>query len=76
MADVMEGFYWVLFGVLAAVVAVLVITQANQSGGGLVPSDGQAAAAFRRLRNNYTFVYALMMGEVLGGLALHQAQQL
>jgi hypothetical protein len=56
----MEAFYWALFGVLALIVAGLVATQASSN---VVPTSGPLVAAFLKLRNNYVFVYALMMGE-------------
>lgn len=56
----MEEFYWVIFAVLAVIVAGLVLTQAQSN---VVPSSGPLVASFLRLRNSYVFVYALMMGE-------------
>ncbi|PNW71150.1 hypothetical protein CHLRE_16g695500v5 [Chlamydomonas reinhardtii] len=62
----MEQVYWVIFGALAFIVAGLVLTQAKE--GGLVSGAGSQLQAFFALRNNYVFVYALMMaGDWLQG---------
>lgn len=64
--DTMELFmYWSIFGVLSTIVAGLIYTQHNS--GSIVPASGSAVAGFLRLRNNYVFVYALMMGEAGAG---------
>mmetsp|Transcript_11407 Transcript_11407/g.24520 ORF Transcript_11407/g.24520 Transcript_11407/m.24520 type:complete len:468 (+) Transcript_11407:55-1458(+) len=62
----MESFYWIVFSVLAVVVGGLLLSQAST--GSLVPSSGPNVQQFLRLRNNYVFVYALMMaGDWLQG---------
>lgn len=62
----METFYTVVFGILAVLTLGLVLTQSSE--GSLVPAGGANVAAFVKLRNNYVFVYALMMaGDWLQG---------
>ncbi|KAG2485482.1 hypothetical protein HYH03_015756 [Edaphochlamys debaryana] len=63
----MENFYWIVFGTLAAVVGGLLLSQTKA--GGIVASSGSTQLqAFYALRNNYCFVYALMMaGDWLQG---------
>jgi len=56
----MDALYWVFFSVLAAVVAVLLLAQLGT--GTIVPNNGPLVAAFTKLRNNYIFVYMMMMG--------------
>ncbi|KXZ48039.1 hypothetical protein GPECTOR_31g403 [Gonium pectorale] len=62
----MEQVYWIIFGVLAVIVAGIVLTTAKD--GGVVSGSGPQLSAFLSLRNNYVFVYALMMaGDWLQG---------
>ncbi|GIL74576.1 hypothetical protein Vretimale_2257 [Volvox reticuliferus] len=62
----MEFFYWFIFGALAFLVAGLVFTQTKE--GGIVSGNTAHLQAFFSLRNNYVFVYALMMaGDWLQG---------
>ena len=56
----MESFYYAVFAVLAILVAGLLFTQREQ--GSIVPSSGANVSTFLKLRNNYLFVYAMMMG--------------
>lgn len=52
----MEPFYTVVFGVLAAVAAVLELTKSKDS------AADTSSKEFTRFKNNYVLVYALMMG--------------
>lgn len=52
----MDPFYWLVFGV--AISAAAVLEWGNRSGGSKKPWD----ADFRRFKNNYLLVFALMMG--------------
>ena len=54
----MVSFYNALFGVLALITGGLLLTQASDRS-----TAASGSPAFRALRNNYVFVYALMMGE-------------
>ncbi|EFJ49984.1 hypothetical protein VOLCADRAFT_58801 [Volvox carteri f. nagariensis] len=59
----MESVYWFIFGLLAVIVAGMLLTQ-----GGIVSGNASQLQAFFSLRNNYVFVYALMMaGDWLQG---------
>jgi hypothetical protein len=61
----MEGFYGVLFALLSAVCLVLEWPRGLPGGGGGKPASAAYAAkpaAFTAFRNNYLFVYSLMMG--------------
>lgn len=55
----MLPFYILLLVVLSACAGLILLSQANQS---VVPASGPFVSAFVKLRNNYVFVYALMMG--------------
>ena len=55
----MEPFYTVVFGVLAAVAAVLELTKSKES------AADTSSKEFSRFKNNYVLVYALMMGAPL-----------
>lgn len=62
----MELFYYVVFGVLAVLVAGLVLSQGT--GSGVAPTSGPLVAQFRKLRFSYVLVYSLMMaGDWLQG---------
>eukprot|EP00798_Chlamydomonas_sp_ICE-L_P030094 gene30094-35059_t len=62
----MESFYSVLFSILAVAVAGLVWSQSTSAS--IVPKTGTNVTSFVKLRNNYVFVYALMMaGDWLQG---------
>ena len=56
----MEPFYTGLFGALASVTLVILLSQ--RSDGSIVPKTGEKVSAFVALRNNYVLVYAMMMG--------------
>lgn len=51
----MELFYYMVFGVLAAVVAVLEFSKNNKD-------RINTSSAFNSFKNNYVLVYSLMMG--------------
>eukprot|EP00798_Chlamydomonas_sp_ICE-L_P011227 gene11227-18856_t len=62
----MEPFYTALFGALASVTLVILLSQ--RSDGSIVPKTGEKVSAFVALRNNYVLVYAMMMaGDWLQG---------
>lgn len=52
----MEGFYWLLFGGLAAVVAALELSKTARD-------RAVTSTAFNSFKNNYLLVYSLMMGK-------------
>lgn len=56
----MENFYYVLFCVLSVLVGGLIYTQNKE--GSIVPASGPNVSTFLKLRNNYLFVYSMMMG--------------
>jgi len=59
-------FYSILFGVLLAIVGVLLLTQASE--GSVVPKTGPSVAAYRWHMQGYVFIYSLMMmGDWLQG---------
>uniref|UniRef100_A0A7S0R371 Molybdate-anion transporter n=1 Tax=Chlamydomonas leiostraca TaxID=1034604 RepID=A0A7S0R371_9CHLO len=59
-------FYWVVFGLLAAAIVVLLATQASE--GAIVPSTGPNVAAYRKHMQGYVVIYSLMMlGDWLQG---------
>jgi hypothetical protein len=60
----MENFYYVLFCLLSVLVGGLIYTQNKE--GSIVPSSGPNVSTFLKLRNNYLFVYSMMMGEPRG----------
>ena len=62
----MEGFYGVLFAVLSALCMVLEWPRAPPPG---KPAPAAKPAAFVAFRNNYLFVYSLMMGALRAPLS-------
>jgi hypothetical protein len=67
----MEAFYATVFAVLACLTGGLVFTQSRDGGSG----GSAGSSAFLALRNNYIFVYALMMGKPLASrFGLHHQQ--
>lgn len=59
-------FYWIVFGVLAAAIAVLLATQASE--GSIVPAIGANVAAYKKHMQGYVVIYSLMMlGDWLQG---------
>lgn len=56
-------FYWIVFGVLAAAIAVLLATQASE--GSIVPAIGANVAAYKKHMQGYVVIYSLMMRKFL-----------
>lgn len=69
----MEQIYWVVFTSLAVLVGGLLLTQRSE--GSIVPTSGSNVSAFLKLRNNYLFVYAMMMGAYTSVAAWISAQR-
>lgn len=65
-ANLKMDFYWILFGVLVVVVAMLLLTQVSE--GSVVPNTGANVSAYRRHMQGYVVIYSLMMlGDWLQG---------
>lgn len=57
----MEAYYYLVFGVLVAVLAALEFSKSSKD-------RISTSAAFNAFKNNYLVVYSLMMGNVLATL--------
>ncbi len=60
-SSVMEAYYYLVFGVLVAVLAALEFSKSSKD-------RITTSAAFNAFKNNYLVVYSLMMGNVLAML--------
>jgi hypothetical protein len=56
----MDILYYIIFGILSILVGGLLLSQNKE--GSIVPTSGPNVQQFIKLRDNYVFVYALMMG--------------